>query len=56
MFYHIFGQGEAAAIVMNQGAGFVVMIVLISFLAVNVVISAAGRCPAAAEGAREETN
>ena len=41
----------------KSGGGFrCFLIVLISFMAVNVVISAAGRCPAATGVAREETN
>ena len=41
----------------KSGGGFCrFLIVLIFFMAANNVISAAGRCPAAPRGAREETN
>ena len=41
----------------KSGGGFCCfLIVLISLIAANIVIPAAGRCPAAAGGARSETN
>ena len=45
-------QEEAAATVVNRGGDFVV----ISHMIVNAIISTAGRCPAAAGGARKLKN
>ena len=55
MFYHIFGPRGSGGYDYKSGGGFCrFLIVLIFLMAANVVISAAGRCPAAAGGAREE--
>ena len=57
MFYHIFGPRGSGGYGDKSGSGFCCfLIVLISFMAVNVFIPGAGRYPAAAGEAREETN
>ena len=56
MFYHIFGPRGTGGFDYKSGGVFCrFLIVLIFLMAANVVISLAGRCPAAAGGAREET-
>ena len=57
MFYRILGPRGSGGYDYKSGGVFCrFLIVPISPIDVNVVISAAGRCPAAAGGAREETN
>ena len=57
MFYHIFGPRGSGGYDYKSGGGFYrFLIVLISFMAVNVVIPAARRCLEAAGGAREKQN
>ena len=57
LFYYIFGPRGSGGYDYKSGGVFCrFLIVLISFMAVNVVISAAWRCPAAAGRAREENN
>ena len=55
MFNHIFGSRGSDGYGDKSGGGFRCFLIVSFFvMAVNVVISATGRCPAAAGGAREE--
>ena len=57
MFYNIFGPRGSGGYGDKSGGGFCrFLIVQIFIMAANVVISAAGRCPAAAGRAREEND